>query len=744
MLAKCYVGASFARELGENTEKNLQLNDPDKKEVCMEIENDAQLIQRILSGDDSAFNTLVQKYQKGVHALAWRKIGDFHYAEEITQDTFLQAYKNLSTLSNPDQFAGWLYVIATRLCIDWQRKQKFVPQSLQEVSVKEIEESTYARYISEKQETESRERRYEIVEKILKRLPESERTVVTLHYLGEMTAKEIGKFLGVSVGTIDSRLHRARKRLKNSEERLVQEVLEGVHLSAHISQNIMREVADLKPTPEPTQSPLLPWAAVGAAAVFIAVLLGGSNQYLTRFQPPYSFDAEVEPTIIIIDAPEVLALDTKPAVRNQAGHVGATDTTHKKNSVGSQESEQVSTSNAPGLSIQARVQNRSFPSTFKGWGGMLNQPTLSHEAQLAHHDLSWTPRFGLRFQRTAHGLQLSGSLMETERDVLMEMNPNKMSLFEIWMRRADPDSPLYKAIYDADFPWIRDAAGNRVPGIREEGGSFLIDFTHPDVQDIIVQQALAVKKCGLYDGIFIGSWNEDGPDLNGHRTLEAEQQARSVIMRRIRAEVGDDFLIIVNAGHSKPMRAAPYINGLFIRAGFFIRKGDEHVGDYSYERLMDIESTLSWAEESLRSPQVNCLEGWGVETEAPDSATNLRWMRAFTTLGLTHSDGYVLHITKHNGIYWYEFWDAPLGKPVGKKAQLYKNRKGLFIREFTNGWAVYNRSRQAQEIALPEVTKRVGSGVTARLHTVPDLDGEIFLKKGDRHLTKEIKRNATR
>lgn len=692
----------------------------------MKIEDDAQLIKRILSGDDSAFNTLVQKYQKGVHALAWRKIGDFHYAEEITQDTFLQAYKNLSTLANPDQFAGWLYVIANRRCIDWQRKQKFVAQSLQEVSVQEIEASAYRRYISEKRETASRERRYEIVEKILKRLPESERTVVTLHYLGEMTAKEIGKFLGVSVGTIDSRLHRARKRLKNSEELLVQEVLEGVHLSAHISQNIMREVADLKPTPDPAQSPLVPWAALGATAVFIALLLGGSNQYLTRFQKPYSFDAESEPTIRIIDVPAVLALDAKLAVRNQAGQVGVTDTT---NSVGAQGSEKGSTSDALGLSIQARIQNRSFPSTFKGWGGMLNRPALSHEAQLAHHDLSWTPRFGLRFQRTAHGLQLSDNLVETRRDLLIEMNPNKISLFEIWMRRSDPDLPLYKAIYDANFPWIRDAAGDRVPGLRDEGGSFLIDFTHPDVQDIIVQQAVAVKKCGLYDGIFISSWNEDEPDLNGYRTLEAEQQARSVIMRRIRAEVGDDFLIIVNAGHSKPMRAAPYINGLFIRAGFFIRTGYEHVGRYSYERLMEIESTLSWAEENLCSPQVNCLEGWGVETEVPESATNLRWMRAFTTMGLTHSDGYVMHITKHDGVRWYAFWNAPLGKPVGEKAQLYENREGLFIRKFTNGWAVYNRSGQAQIIALSEITTGVGRGITARWHTVPDLDGEIFLKK---------------
>ena len=220
---------------------------------------DVQLIQNILLGDDTAFNTLVHKYQKGVHALAWRKIGDFHYAEEITQDTFLQAYKKLSTLKNPDQFAGWLYVIANRLCIDWNRKQKPAMLSLEETSVKEIEESAYARYVSEKQETEARERRYEIVEKLLERLPESERTVVTLHYLGEMTAREIGKFLGVSARTIDSRLHRARKRLQAKEELLVQEVLGGVQLSAAVSQNIMQQIADMKPTSPAVSKPLLPW-----------------------------------------------------------------------------------------------------------------------------------------------------------------------------------------------------------------------------------------------------------------------------------------------------------------------------------------------------------------------------------------------------------------------------------------------------------------------------------------------------
>ena len=93
--------------------------------------DDAPLVRRILSGDNTAFTTLVEKYYRSVHALAWRKINDFHHAEEITQDTFLQAYKKLSTLRNPDQFAGWLYVIADRLCIGWLRKQKPVMQSLE-------------------------------------------------------------------------------------------------------------------------------------------------------------------------------------------------------------------------------------------------------------------------------------------------------------------------------------------------------------------------------------------------------------------------------------------------------------------------------------------------------------------------------------------------------------------------------------------------------------------------------------
>ena len=293
----------------------------------MKTKDDVQLIRKILSGDDAAFNALVRKHQKGIHALAWRKVGDFHIAEEITQDTFLQVYKNLAQLRNPKQFSGWMYVIANRLCLKWLEKNiknKSVMQSLEDTPVEEIEESSYTHYVSEQRLTESTEHRHELVKKLLAKLPESERTVVTLHYLGEMTAKEIGKLLGVSVNTIKSRLRRGRERLQEQqEELLVRETLGSIPFPAQVTERIMQEVANMKPIPPPVGKPLLPWAAFGTAVALVILLLGASAQYLARFQKPYSFEAESEPTIEIIDTPIVLDIAVKPAVRNRVGQAVA-------------------------------------------------------------------------------------------------------------------------------------------------------------------------------------------------------------------------------------------------------------------------------------------------------------------------------------------------------------------------------------------------------------------------------------
>ena len=398
-----------------------------------------------------------------------------------------------------------------------------------------------------------------------------------------------------------------------------------------------------------------------------------------------------------------------------------------------------------GPPVQERIQNRNFPSVFQAWYDILNRPTISREDRVAHHDLYLGSWFGLRWLETDQGFQLVGNLTRArqERDALLALNPNLIFIVGILMRDDWPSK------HPEDWPhWIRDATGNRVSAT--DYSAFLMDFTHPDVQDIIVQQAIAVSKCGLYDGIFLDWWREDWIVLKDYRTYEEEQRARDVIIQRVRAAVGDDFLIWVNPNRSKPRHAMPYINGLFMETVRY--------DDYALDGLIEIESTLLWAEENLREPRINGLEGWGVETEAPDSPTNLRWMRVFTTMGLTHSDGYVLYITgirspnhehdwstfelthlqahnrgsTHNhghDHYWYDFWDADLGHPIGPQAQLYQNIPGLFIREFTNGWAVYNRSGNAQEISLSESATAVGNGDlrSATTFLLPDLDGEIYL-----------------
>ena len=149
--------------------------------------DDVELIQSILSGDEAAFSILVRKYQKSIHALAWRKIGDFHIAEEITQDTFLQAHKKLASLKNPNQFAGWVYVIADRLCKAWFRNKRLYMQSLEATSEETLEKTVYASYVTKQREEAAVEHQRKIVQRLLEKLPESERTVMVLHYLGEMS-----------------------------------------------------------------------------------------------------------------------------------------------------------------------------------------------------------------------------------------------------------------------------------------------------------------------------------------------------------------------------------------------------------------------------------------------------------------------------------------------------------------------------------------------------------------------------
>ena len=281
--------------------------------------NDVELIHNILAGDDTAFVHLVNKYRKQVHALAWRKIGDFHIAEEIAQDTFLKVYQNLSTLKNPNQFSGWLYVITVNQCHAWLRKRRIETELLEDTDIDVIEGTAYSKYIAAEQAKVSIEKQREVVKKLLSTLKESDRTVITLYYFGEMTCEEISRFLGVSTSAIKSRLSRARRRLKK-EEPMIREALNNFQISANLTENIMREIAHLSPTAPVGSNPFLPWILTASVSVLILLILGVGSQKLARFQQPYSLEGQSEMTVELIDAPIIQDIDAKPDIRNRVGN----------------------------------------------------------------------------------------------------------------------------------------------------------------------------------------------------------------------------------------------------------------------------------------------------------------------------------------------------------------------------------------------------------------------------------------
>ena len=391
--------------------------------------------------------------------------------------------------------------------------------------------------------------------------------------------------------------------------------------------------------------------------------------------------------------------------------------------------------------LEPRLENRNYPSIFARWSGfgwlpVSNRPDLSDAENLALHDLRLTViKFGLNFLDGHNEFTMLGDIDEAirQRDELLSINPNMIHLVTIDHRATE----LHR--FPKDWPgWIRDEHGEIFievwQGQPENAG--LLDFRQPIVQDIIVQQAIAVSKCGLFDGIMFDYWSESSPVLVGwdgtrshfFTSEEEEIQAREIIIQRIRAETRPNFLIMGNTNDRIIPITGPYMNSGFMETTFLLPKNVARLD----ESVIRAENALKWLETNLRKPRIIALDTYAIPSEAPDSPTNLRWMRALTTLSLTHSDGYVGfvgHGTSTFGSYWYDFWDADLGRPVGEKAQLYdEDISGIYIREFTNGWAVYNRSGVSQEITLPESVTGVASGVEGTTHTLPNYDGEMYLR----------------
>lgn len=178
------------------------------------------LIERIKAGDRQAFNVLIEMYQSKVIHFAYSMLSDYEDACDASQEAFIKIYKSLGAFRGDSKFSTWVYRITKNVCTDYLRKKKGKIVSIDEEKDDEpkleiIDTSKNPENISIQNETTK------IVRDALKQLDESSRTIITMFDIEGASYDEISKIMDIPMGTVKSRLNRARDKLRKilSEKR---------------------------------------------------------------------------------------------------------------------------------------------------------------------------------------------------------------------------------------------------------------------------------------------------------------------------------------------------------------------------------------------------------------------------------------------------------------------------------------------------------------------------------------------
>ena len=201
----------------------------------MRILQDELLIRRAQRGDADAFEQLLLEHQKNVYNLCYRMAGNPDDAMDLSQETFLRAWRCLDQYQFASAFSTWLYRLCSNICIDFlrrRRRQQTVPLTFEDA---DGEEQTYAVPDAQplpEEQVELKLTRETLAAAMAQLLPEH-RAVLQLRVVNEMSYEQIADVLDIQIGTVKSRLSRARNQLKkilehgNLSRRASSESMEG-------------------------------------------------------------------------------------------------------------------------------------------------------------------------------------------------------------------------------------------------------------------------------------------------------------------------------------------------------------------------------------------------------------------------------------------------------------------------------------------------------------------------------------
>lgn len=181
----------------------------------MTREEERSVIERVLSGDTDAFAAIVLAYQKYVYNLALRMLRNADDALDVSQEVFLRAYSSLCDFRGESRLSVWLYRTTNNLCVDWLRKQKRRAEVSLTTSDADMEEAVLD--IPDNRSTPEdvllRREQRDVLEAGLRALPKEAREILLLRESGGLSYEEIAESLHIGLGTVKSRLARARKKL---------------------------------------------------------------------------------------------------------------------------------------------------------------------------------------------------------------------------------------------------------------------------------------------------------------------------------------------------------------------------------------------------------------------------------------------------------------------------------------------------------------------------------------------------
>lgn len=173
------------------------------------MHGDNYYIDCIIKGDVNAYTTLVDRHKRMVYTFAIKMVKVPEDAEEIAHDAFVKAYQSLKTFKQQSKFSTWLYRIVFNECVSHLRKKKLETISIDEPRFSYLEAEETENFFKELNDKEQKA----ILMKALEKLPDDERSIITLFYLQEFSIKEIVEITDYTEANVKIKLFRARKRL---------------------------------------------------------------------------------------------------------------------------------------------------------------------------------------------------------------------------------------------------------------------------------------------------------------------------------------------------------------------------------------------------------------------------------------------------------------------------------------------------------------------------------------------------